>query len=111
MSGGHWRGMFDSKYIGAWDLPPGKDVVVEIEGVAAEKLKNATGPAETKPVVKLVGIDRGFVLNKTNARAIASLYGNETSKWAGKKIAIYATTTQVGPELKDCIRVRPQEPK
>lgn len=107
----HWRSMFDAKYIGAWDLQVGKDSVVEIEAVAAEKLKNATGPAETKPVLTLKGIDRGFVLNKTNARTIASLYGNDTAKWIGKKIAIYATTTQVGPELKECIRVRPQEPK
>lgn len=106
-----YRTMFDAKYIGAWDLPK-HDVVLVIDRVEAQQLTNKKG-TNKKPVVYFRGTTsgKGFVLNKTNGRAIAGMYGVHTSKWHGKPIALYATTTEVGGETVDCIRVRPQIPK
>jgi hypothetical protein len=50
-------------------------------------------------------------LNKTNAKTIARLYGNNPGAWTGKLITLYPATTSVGGEDMDCIRVRNETPK
>ena len=104
-----YRSMFDRKYVGAWDLE-GKDVTVRIVKVVAEVLKNKAGENK-KPVVYFEGTDKGFALNKTNAKVIAAMYGNKTEEWTGKLITLYATQVSFGPETIDAIRVRPGIPK
>ena len=108
----HYRSMFDAKYIGSWDLPAGKDVVVTIAKVAGEELNNGR-TKNKKPVISFVGKEKTFVANKTNCKAIAGMYGTMTEAWIGKKIALYVTKTHDpggGGEI-DCIRVRPTVPK
>ena len=105
-----WRGMFDRDHIGAWDLD-GRDVTVTIESVKATVLTAQGGKSNKKPVIHFKGKEKGFVCNKTNAKAIAAMYGNDTSKWVGQRITIYPTTTSFGNETKECIRVRPGIPK
>lgn len=109
--GTDWRGMFDREYIGAWDLPKGTDIPVIIDRVKAGELVAPGGRKTKKPVVYFRGKEKGFALNKTNAKAIAGMYGNDTSKWIGQPIAIYATQTQFGGDTVECIRVRPTPPK
>lgn len=104
-----YRSMYDSRFVGSWDLPT-RDVVLVIDRVKGEELVSVRGKNK-KPVVYFRGTEKGLVLNKTNGAAIAGMYGPRTSKWKGKPIAIYATQTSVGGETKDCIRVRPTIPK
>jgi len=104
-----YRSMFDRKYVGAWDLE-GKEVTVRIVRVTAETLKNKAGENK-KPVVYFEGTDKGFALNKTNAKTIAAMYGNDTAAWSGKLITLYATSVSFGNETTDAIRVRPGIPK
>lgn len=111
MNSNDWRGMFDREYIGAWDLPPGRDVGCVIARVKAGELTAPGGRKSKKPVIYFEGKEKGFALNKTNAKTIAAMYGNDTSLWIGKAIAIYATRTQFGGEDIDCIRVRPVPPR
>lgn len=100
--------MFDRDYVGAWDLN-GKDAVVTIAKVAPVVLNNGK-TKNKKPVLWFVGAEKGLPLNKTNAKCIAAMYGNDTEQWIGKRIAIYGTKTDVGGEQVDCIRVRPGVP-
>jgi hypothetical protein len=100
-----YRAMFDREYIGSWDLG-NRDVTVTITRVEAKKLRNQKGE-NLKPVVWFDGKEKGFVCNKTNAKTIATLYGNDTEKWLGKRVTLYVTTTSIGGETMDCIRVRP----
>lgn len=104
-----WRSMFDRDYIGAWDLA-GRDVVVTIAAVKAGELGRGN-KKERKPVVFFDGKEKGFALNKTNAKTIAGMYGNDTAKWIGRRITIYPSQTMFGSEQVDCIRVRPTPPK
>lgn len=104
-----YRSMFDRKYVGAWDLE-GREVTVRIARVAAETLTNRQG-SNKKPVVYFDGTEKGFVLNKTNAAAIAAMYGNDTAKWVGKLITIYPTQVSFGRDMIDAIRVRPGIPQ
>lgn len=104
-----YRAMFDRDYIGAWDLG-GRDVVVTIAKVEAGTLKNGSGKANKKPILHFVGKEKGFACNKTNGKAIAAMYGNDTRAWVGKRVTLYATKTSFGSEQVDCIRVRPTVP-
>jgi hypothetical protein len=47
-----------------------------------------------------------MVMNKTNAKLIASHYGDDTDNWTGKEITLYPTTCQAFGETVPCIRVR-----
>ena len=59
-----------------------------IKDVKMKKIANGRGSEEEKPVVSFVERDKLLVLNKTNARAIAGLYGPETDDWKGNRIAL-----------------------
>lgn len=100
--------MFDSAYIGAWDLQ-GKDVTVTIARVVAGELAKAgTSKKDKAPIIYFENREKGMVLNKTNMRIIASIYGGfKVKTWIGKQIVLFATTCQFGPNTVDCIRVRP----
>lgn len=108
----HYKSFFDNKFIGAWDLPPGRDVVLTIERVSGEEIKGPDNKTDKRPVIYFVGTSsgKGFVCNKTNAKTIARLYGADTANWKGQRVALYATTTQAFGETHECIRVRPKVP-
>lgn len=97
--------LFPSKYIKAADLR-GKRVPVTIESIDPRgELKGKNGKSETKPIVTLKGKDKEWVLNKTNASAIAKVYGNEVTSWLGKTVVLYGTRIQAGGEEVDAVRV------
>ena len=106
----HWKSMMDRDFIFAFDLN-GRDVTVEISRVEAGSLTGQGGRKAKKPVVYFAGKEKGLALNATNCKTIASLYGNYTEKWIGKSITLYPTTTQMGGETMECIRIRPAVPK
>ncbi len=105
----HWKSYMDRDFIFAFDLA-GKDVDVEIAKVNAGELVSTGGRKTKKPVAFFKGKEKGLALNSTNCKTIASLYGNDTTNWIGKRITLYPTTTQMGGETVECIRVRPRAP-
>jgi hypothetical protein len=102
--------MMDRDYIFAFDLN-GKDVVVEIAKVVAGELTSTGGRKSKKPIAYFKGKEKGLALNATNCKVIAGMYGNDTSHWVGKRITLYPTTTQMGGDTVECIRVRPGIPR
>ncbi len=97
--------LFPSKYAKAADLR-GKSVAVIIERIKPqEKLMMQGGKSDTKPVVFLRGKEKGWILNKTNARAIAKVYGPELTNWLGKHVVIFSTQVEARGEMVDAIRV------
>lgn len=106
------RGMFDSPYLGAWDLQ-GRDVVVTIRDVVQGELgKAGTSKKDKAPIVYFEGKEKGMVFNKTNMKTVAAIYGSfKRTEWLGKSITLFPTTTSKGGEIVDCIRVRPNAPR
>lgn len=106
--------MFEGKYLGSWNLIDDdgtrRELTVTIEKVEAQEIVGEGGKRNKKPVVHFVGKKLPMVIGKTVAKTIAGLYGNDTKNWIGKRITIYGTTTEVGGETKDCIRVKPTVP-
>jgi hypothetical protein len=107
----HWKSMMDEKeYLFAFDLQ-GREVTVTIEKVWAGEIVGDKGKKNRKPLMKFQGKEKKLALNATNCKAIASMYGNDTDAWAGKKITLYPTTTSMGGETVECIRVKPRAPE
>lgn len=105
-----YRMAFDNDWLKAPFLE-GKEHVVKIDKVEAGEIKNASGKPKKQPVLHFEGRKLPLALNKTNAKTVARLYGNEMDEWVGKKITIYPTTTEMAGEVVDCIRIRPVAPK
>lgn len=88
------------KSLKAEDLK-GHTVKVKISGTEVKKFDNGN-----KVILSFEGKEKGLVVNKTNAKIIASAYGPDTDHWVGKAIEIYPDKTMFGADLVDCIRVR-----
>lgn len=102
--------MFPSDYVSAVELK-GRDVVVTIATVSMENMKLRGGVAKRKPVLTFNGTKKKFCLNVTNADSIASMYGTKAENWIGKRITLYPTTTKMGRDTVDCIRIRESKAK
>lgn len=78
-------------YLGHWDVPEGGDLVLTIDKIYEEEVKNQHG-TEVKPVMyfKEPGT-KPMIVNKVNNDSITRLHGKrtETNTWEGKKIALY----------------------
>jgi hypothetical protein len=111
----HFRLLFQDEYLAAPDLH-GRDVTVTIARVQIETLVREDGK-EDRPVVHFEEMrarakkdQRRWVLNKTNARTIAKMYGTDADGWVGKRITLYPTTCKAFGDMHECIRVRPKRP-
>jgi hypothetical protein len=107
MSKTHWKRLMNPDYIGAYSLQEGEDLTVTIDYVVREQITGTGGKKEECTVAHLVK-NKPFILNATNSKTIAKLYGVYIEDWAGKKITLYATTTRMGGETVECLRIRPQ---
>src|SRR5690554_4945273 len=91
-----YRKFFDKEYLGHWDLPEDKDAVAVIAKVEAGELHNPGKKADKKPILTFEGKDKRMVVNATNAKTIAAMYGPHVEDWIGKPVALFRTTTN-GP--------------
>ena len=100
------RTFFDEKdYVFAFDLD-GRDVTDMIAKVEPGKVGFGK-TAKSCPIITFMGQDKKFAMNVTNVKTMAELYGTHlASKWVGKKITMYPTTTNFGGKTVDCIRIR-----
>lgn len=102
--------LYPSKWLVAADLSG--PTAVTIERVTVETMKGQDGKAdEPKPIVFFSELSKGLVCNKTNARTIATFYGDDTDDWCGEKITIYPTKVSWGSKMVDAIRVDTKLPK
>ncbi len=108
---------FPSDYIGAADLK-GKDVTLTIGPMDFQELMLVGGKKQRKIVLEFADPPATYfskqpkklVLNKTNGKTIAAIYGGEIRAWTGKRITLYPTKTKCGRETVDCVRVRERAP-
>ena len=97
--------VFPSKYIAAADLN-NQNVRVTIARVEIEKIGD-----DTKPVIYFKGKQKGLVCNKTNSKAIAMIYGDETDDWAGGELILFPIMTDYQGKPVEAVRVRAPQPK
>ena len=112
-----YRAYFESHILRVWHLL-GKARVYRITRVSCLTsviIDKGKQKVQRQPKLELatrdgVVLELPLLLNKVNAKAIAQLYGKRPADWVGKWIELYPTTTEVGGEVRDCIRIRNQVP-
>ena len=108
----HWKKLTNPDYIGAYEIPNGKDLTVTIEKVVREQITGTGGKKEECTVAYLKG-HKPFILNNTNCKSIQKIYKTPyIEEWAGKSITLYVTSIRAfGEDNVECLRVRNHIPK
>jgi hypothetical protein len=92
---------FPSAYLKAVDFPNPQTETID------KVLREVVGQErEHKPVLYLDGVDRGIVLNKTNATMLAHMHGADTTTWKGKRVQVYIEAVAFQGKIVDSIRLR-----
>ena len=107
----HWRNLFESKsmLLGSHNLNEGEELVCEIHNTGIQTIKNKAGKDENVPIILFKNAPP-MVLNITNTKTIASLYGDLYVNWVGKSIQVYATKVKAFGAVTMALRVRPVIP-
>lgn len=111
MSETHYKKLINPDYLGAYSLDPGKDMVLTIKAVGREMITGTGGKKEECPVCHWAEEQKPMILNVTNMKTIAKMYGPYIENWAGKKVQIYATTTKFAGDTVECLRIRKDPPE
>lgn len=108
----HWRSFLDSEVIRYADLADRGDVTLEIVKVVKGKVTGKSGKGSSKAMISFKGAERPLAAGAAILSTIGRLYGNDTRKWVGQKITLYADHDVVfGGEKVGGVRVRPAVPK
>lgn len=91
---------FPSRYLKAEDIS--EETKVTIDKVTEEEVAK-----EKKLVVHFSELDKGVVLNKTNAYSIAKITGSKVfSEWSGQTVVIIKTPVPYKGDVVDAIRFK-----
>lgn len=80
-----------------------------IKDLKYEILKNHRGQEEQKPVIYFKENRKGMVLNKTNAKILAVMFGPLTGGWENKVITIHTERVQAFGEVHNALRILPAQ--
>lgn len=94
---------FPSRYLKAADVDG--ELTLTISGVEIGEVGQDEN-RESKPIVYFAEVEKGLVLNRTNASAISALFGSETDEWQGKRIALFVENVAYQGKQTPAIRVR-----
>ncbi len=109
----HWKSCFDNKYLGAYALEPGKDMVLTIKSAKEEKVIGNAGKEEKRPVLYFYEAVKPMVVNSINGNTLRQLFKSPfLEKWKDQKIQIYVEYgIKAFGSISDGLRVRPFLPK
>jgi hypothetical protein len=103
------RDALPGRYLTGDDLD--EEVVVTIDRVVMEPFRDPRTRVETpKPVMYFQRAKRGLIVNRTNWRAVADLYGDESDNWPGKRIVLAPMMVDAYGKRTKAVRVRPVRP-
>lgn len=116
----HWLKNPNKNFLGHWDLPNGKDLILTIESAKWEFIENPKQRgSDGKPIKEERRIirwkEKGFkpmICNETNAKSIVKSTGVnylEDSKGSRIKLYVGKYDDRRNKETVDCIRVRSEE--
>lgn len=95
--------LFPSPYLTAQDVK--HKPTVTIKSFTKKTMKNKQGEEEVKPIIFFAEFEKGMVLNKTNANAIAKLYGSTLEDWVNERVQLHSVVVEAFGETSDAIRV------
>ena len=103
----NWKNLFPNKMqlLGSQNLNEGEELIAQIEHVSTNEILNKDGKTELVPVLTFNNAPP-MVLNITNTRTIASLYGDQYDHWQGKSIQVFAVQVKAFGQVGMALRVR-----
>ena len=103
----HWKKLTNPDYLGAYAFDPGEVKVVTIRNVNTEIVQNQTGSKEECIIAHFTDATvKPLILNKTNCKTIAKLYGTPyVEEWAGKRIQLQVKKVAAFGDVVDAVRV------
>lgn len=104
------RLMHDYKWLKCVHLQ-GREWTLQIESVQAGTVEGEKGRKSAKPVLRFKGTKLPFAISKTDTKTLVSMYGPKVSNLVGKLVTLFPTTTTLGGQTVECIRIRPAIPK
>jgi len=109
---GDFRKFMDKTYLGSWDVPDDEDLILTIDHVEQNDVKNERG-SERKLVAHFA--ESGYkpmILNTTNAKAIGKVCGsNKVENWEGLRVAIHTEKVTAFGGTTDALRIREYAPR
>lgn len=107
----HWKKLWNPDFLGSYALEEDKDLIVTIQAVKTDMVKNADGKEEECIVLELVN-QKPLVLNATNGKNVTKALGSPyIEDWTGRSVALYIAKVKAFGEVVDAIRVRPVAPR
>lgn len=67
----------------------GEDVTFTIADVELQELEREDNSKERKGLMSFKETPKLLVLNRTNAKCVAAMFGNETDTWRGKRVTFF----------------------
>lgn len=108
----HFKKLRNPSYIGSYELmindKESKELVVTIGKVSNETV-TVLDKSEVCMVMQLVG-QKPMILNATNSKTIAKMYGAFIEDWAGKQITLYVAKIRAFGDTHDALRIRATKP-
>ena len=108
---------YQSEWLSGLDLK-GRQVTVIVDAVTTEQVQNQRGEKAVKAAVAFRAVNgaplhKRLLLNKTNAVALARLFGVETDGWKGQPVVLQAENVTAFGQVHCVVRVagRGQLPK
>lgn len=105
----HWLQNPNKNYLGHWDLPEGKDLILTIVSAKWEEVENPViRTVEAKRVIRFRENNiKPFICNQTNAQTILKSTGVKYMEDSiDLRIQLGLGQTKVMGEIVDCLRVR-----
>lgn len=103
----HWKKLHNPDYLGAYSLDPGQDLILTIKNVTVQTVTGPDNRKEECPMISFVEPSKPMVLNVTNSKIIAKIYGTPfIEEWAGKKIQIYVDNVKAFGDVVEALRIR-----
>ena len=104
----------ESNFLKAGDLK-GKGVKLTISQVDVksfdEKSQDGRAYEAQKIILSFEGTEKQMVVNKTNARSIAAMHGDDTDDWTGKEIKLFTASVDFQGQQVPAIRVQVDMPE
>ncbi|MEG0889904.1 MAG: hypothetical protein RSH25_15675 [Bacteroides sp.] len=108
----HWKTQFNYKWLGAYCLPDGKDIILTIKEMKREEVAGTSGKKELLLVAYFHEAVKPMVVNKTNCKALEKLFKTPIIEdWSGKQMQVGASRVDAFGDKVDALRVRPFLPK
>ena len=123
----HYKTLVDSEWLGQWDMPEGRDVVVIIDTVQAykparkQRKKMPDGTYKDEPCKRIdIGlrgpngraIRKHWLSGPVSHKALVAMYGTNVDDWKGRPIALYVDhKVEFGGVITGGLRVRPTPPR